>query len=240
MKDVTDASFEADVLVRSDKATVVVDLWAPWCGPCVTLGPILERVVEATGGQVELAKVNADENPRITGAFKVQSIPAVFALRDRQIVDSFVGALPEQAVTDWVAALIPRSEVELLIENGEEENLTRALEIEPGNTRAVLALAELLVREERPSEALAVLARIPESAESRQLAALARLNAKEAEAEAPEPVYDDDYGPRLDGLLDRVRDDDEARQTYLDLLETMGPEDTRTARYRKELTARIF
>lgn len=240
MRDVTDASFEADVLVRSDHAPVVVDLWAPWCGPCTALGPILERVVEATGGKVELAKVNVDENPRISGAFKVQSIPAVFALKDRQIVDSFVGALPEPAVTTWVAALIPHSEVDLLIENGEEVNLRRALEIEPGNERAVVALAELLVLEDRHSEALAVLASIPETSETRRVAAVARLGLAKAGAPVEEPVYDDELGERLDALLERVRGDDEARQEFIDLLETMGAEDGRTARYRKALTARLF
>jgi putative thioredoxin len=241
MRNVTDASFEADVLVRSEHVPVVVDLWAPWCGPCVALGPILERVVEATGGKVELAKVNVDENPRISSAFKVQSIPAVFALRDRTIVDRFVGALPEPAVTAWVAGLAPpKTEVELLIENGEEDNLRRALEIEPGNTKAVLALADLLVTEERPDEALAVLTRIPESDETRRIAALARLGLAGVEAEVSSPTLLDALETRLDALLDRVRGDDEARQEFIDILETMGPGDPRTAPYRKALTARLF
>ncbi len=244
MRNVTDASFEADVLVRSEHVPVVVDLWATWCGPCVALGPILERVVEATGGKVELAKVNVDENPRISAAFKVQSIPAVFALRDRTIVDRFVGALPEPAVTAWVAGLAPpKTEVELLIENGEEDNLRRALEIEPGNSAAVLALADLLVTEERPDEALAVLARIPESGDTRRIAALARLvlaGLAEVEAQGASPALVDDLGSRLDALLDRVRGDDEARQEFVDILETMGPDDPRTAPYRKALTARLF
>src|SRR6476646_8875413 len=92
--DVTDATFLRDVLDRSTQVPVVVDLWAEWCGPCRTLGPILERVVASTDGQVELVKVDTDSNPRVSATFQVQSIPAVFALRDRQVVDSFVGALP--------------------------------------------------------------------------------------------------------------------------------------------------
>ena len=82
--DTTDASFDNDVLVRSDAVPVVVDLWAPWCGPCKTLSPIIERVVEATAGAVELVKVNVDENPRIAQSFQAQSIPAVFAIKDRR------------------------------------------------------------------------------------------------------------------------------------------------------------
>src|SRR5579872_4385434 len=87
--DVTDATFEQDILARSEQVPVVVDLWAPWCGPCQTLGPIIETVVAETGGRVELAKINIDENPGAAQAFNVQSIPAVFALKDRKVVDSF-------------------------------------------------------------------------------------------------------------------------------------------------------
>src|SRR3954465_8450439 len=93
--DVTDATFETEVLERSKSVTVVVDLWAEWCGPCRTLGPILEKVVDATEGKVVLAKVDTDANPGVAQAFRVQSIPAVYALRDGAVVDGFVGALPE-------------------------------------------------------------------------------------------------------------------------------------------------
>ena len=84
---------------------MVVDLWASWCGPCRTLGPILEKVVDETGGDVELVKVDVDANPRVAATFQVQSIPAVFAIKDRKVVDSFVGALPEPAVRQWSSRL---------------------------------------------------------------------------------------------------------------------------------------
>ncbi|HEV2360591.1 MAG TPA: thioredoxin domain-containing protein, partial [Acidimicrobiales bacterium] len=80
--DATDATFETDVLARSEEVPVVVDLWAPWCGPCRTLGPIIEKVVDETDGKVALVKVNIDENPMISGSFRVQSIPAVFVIKD--------------------------------------------------------------------------------------------------------------------------------------------------------------
>src|SRR5580704_7373510 len=105
--DVTDDTFQTDVLVRSREVPVVVDLWAPWCGPCTTLGPIIERAVAATDGAVELAKVNVDENPRIAQTFGVQSIPAVFAIVDGQVADQFIGALPEAQVAAFVNKLAP-------------------------------------------------------------------------------------------------------------------------------------
>src|SRR3954451_23900401 len=105
--DVTDSTFETAVLERSTQVPVVVDLWAEWCGPCKTLGPILEKVVAETGGKVELAKVDVDANPGVAQAFRVQSIPAVYALRDKQVVDHFVGALPEHMVQQFIDTLLP-------------------------------------------------------------------------------------------------------------------------------------
>src|SRR4051794_10283104 len=96
--DVTDADFQTEVMDKSKTVPVVVDLWAEWCGPCRTLGPIIEKVVAETGGQVALVKVDVDSNPAISQAFRVQSIPAVYALRDGQVVDGFVGAYPEAEV----------------------------------------------------------------------------------------------------------------------------------------------
>ena len=114
MVDATDATFEDVVLARSIARPVVVDLWAPWCGPCTTLGPMIERVVAATDGAVELVKVNVDENPAISASFRVQSIPAVFAIRDGAVVDQFIGAQPEEVVQAFVDRLAPvRSEADL-------------------------------------------------------------------------------------------------------------------------------
>ena len=106
MADVTDATFETDVIERSKTVTVVIDLWAEWCGPCKTLTPILEKVIGETQGLVELAKVNVDENPEVGKAFQVQSIPAVYAMRDGQVVDGFMGAQGEPQVVEFVQQLI--------------------------------------------------------------------------------------------------------------------------------------
>jgi putative thioredoxin len=239
--DVTDASFETDVLDRSTETTVVVDLWADWCGPCRVLGPILEKVV-GEARDVELVKVDVDANPRTAATFRVQSIPAVYAIRDRKVVDSFVGALPEPAVRQWIASLTPApTEVDRLIAVGDEASLRQAVELEPGNERAVLALGEYLVgvgTEPAREEALALLARIPETAETRHLAAQARLGT--SLGMGGNGLSTDGVEAKLDDLLNSVRDDDAARQEFLDLLEVLGPEDPRTAAYRKALTARLF
>ena len=239
--DVTDATFEADVLERSHEVPVLVDLWAPWCGPCRTLGPVLEEVVRGTEGKVELAKVNVDENPQISSAFRVQSIPAVYALKDGKVVDGFIGAQPKPAVEKLVESLLPtegEAEVDRLVRAGDEASLRRALELDPDHAGAVVDLAELLVGEGRGDEALSLLARIPESAETRRVAAQARLGSVDGDGAAA--GADDGLAARLDGLLDRVKEDEDARREFLDVLELMGPDDPRTAGYRKALTARLF
>jgi putative thioredoxin len=231
--DVTDAEFQTAVIDRSSQIPVVVDLWAPWCGPCRTLGPIIEKVIDATGGQVELVKVNIDENPGIAQAFGVQSIPLVVALKDGQPIDGFLGAQPEHMVKEFVDRLLPTAEllqVQELLEAGDEESLNKILAEDPGHPEAVVKLADLLVTDGRQQEALDLLARIPETDEVRQIAARARMSDK--------PV--DNYDTQLVALLDSVKDDEAARQQYLDILELMGPDDERTAGYRRKLTNRLF
>ena len=219
--DVTDATFQTAVIDKSQEVAVVVDLWAPWCGPCKTLGPIIEKVIDGTDGKVVLAKVNVDENPGIAQAFQAQSIPAVYALKGGAVVDGFVGAYPEHEVQRFVDSLQPSDEevaVAELVAAGDEASLRLALSMEPANEDAIVALAQLLIEGGDNDEALALLGRIPESDRTRHVAALARVG------EAPQ----DDYDMQLSALLDQVKTDDEARQKYVDLLELMGPDDPRT------------
>src|SRR3954452_21012213 len=236
MTDVTDATFEQDVLERSKQVPVVVDLWAPWCGPCRTLGPIIEKVVDATDGKVELVKVNVDDNPRVASTFQVQSIPAVYAISEGKVVDGFIGALPEKGVAEFVARLAPtETETDRLVAAGDEQSLRTVLEDEPDHEGAVVALAELLAERGDGDEALQVLARIPETAETRRVAAIARLG-----DEADAASSNGEVESKLDNLLERVKDDEDARQEFVDLLEVLGPEDPRTNQYRKALTARLY
>jgi len=234
MADVTDATFQTQVFDRSKEVPVVVDLWAPWCGPCRTLGPMLEQAVASTGGAVELAKVNVDENPQIAATFRVQSIPAVFAVRDGQVVDGFVGAVPQAQVEEFVGRLAPPpSEADVLVAAGDEASLRRALEIERDHPGAVTGLARILVARGDLDGALELLSRVPETPEVRLLSAEARLAGRGVD-------LSDDVGSRLDALLERVRDDDAARQEFVDLLEALGSEDPRTGAYRRALASRLF
>jgi putative thioredoxin len=204
---------------------------------------VLEEVVGATEGKVELAKVNVDENPQISSAFRVQSIPAVYALKDGKVVDGFIGAQPKPAVEKLVDSLLPteeEAEVDRLVRAGDEASLRRALDLDPDHDGAVVALAEVLVGEGRGDEALSLLARIPESTETRRVAAQARLGSVDGDEAAAGTGADDGLAARLDGLLDRVKEDEDARREFLDVLELMGPDDPRTASYRKALTARLF
>ena len=105
IKDSGLATFAADVLEASREVPVIVDFWAPWCGPCKTLGPSLEAAVEAAGGAVKLVKVNIDENPEIAQQLRIQSIPTVYAFKNGQPVDGFMGAIPDSQVKAFVAAL---------------------------------------------------------------------------------------------------------------------------------------
>ena len=166
-------------------------------------------------------------------AFGIKSIPTVIIYRDGQPVDGFVGGQPEHVVEKMVAALLPdptQVRVRELLQQGTEESLRDAVALSPGNEDAVCSLAEHLVRVGGATEALTLLARLPETDRVRRIAAQARLTLN--------PV--DNYDDELAALLERVKADEDARREFLDILEAMGPEDPRTAKYRKMLTARLF
>lgn len=168
--DVTDQDFEAQVIERSKQVPVVVDFWAPWCGPCRTLGPLLERLADEHAGAFVLARVNADENPGLASTFRVQSIPMVIGVRDGSLAAHFVGALPESGVRDFLAQLLP-SDAERRADEGaqllaagktaEAEAAFRdALHTDPRAGGALVGLARVLSDRGEDTEALALLDRV--------------------------------------------------------------------------------
>jgi putative thioredoxin len=144
--EVTEGTFERDVLQRSHELPVVVDFWADWCGPCHMLAPVLEREVSSRAGQVELVKVDVDANPALASTYGVSGIPAVKAFRNGHVVRDFVGAQPPPEVASFLDALTEPSEAERLVaalrESGELPDVVAALDAEDAERALELLLAE--------------------------------------------------------------------------------------------------
>ncbi len=174
--DVTTASFPAEVIQESRKLPVLVDFWAPWCGPCKQLQPALERVVAAARGAVKLVKMNIDEHPAIAGQLGIQSIPAVIAFHKGQPVDGFMGAVPESQIRDFVQKLVGKSggqpqvaEALAAASQAREAGDAQAaadifaavLQEQPDNIDAIAGLADLLFEAGDTAAAEELLAGVP-------------------------------------------------------------------------------
>lgn len=213
---------------------VVVDLWASWCQPCKTLGPILEKVIGETSGAVELAKVDVDANPDVAQAFGAQSIPAVFAIFEGKIVDSFVGALPEPAVREFIEKLAPGATlVDQLVDKGDEVSLRGALELDASNVDAAVALGELLRTSDRLDEALAVLTPFEHVLAAKTVLARVRLQQSGVSIEG-------DVDLTLEHLLEQAKTDPSARTNLLEMLDALGPEDARYVSFRRRLANLLY
>jgi putative thioredoxin len=187
--DVSEAEFEAAVIERSKQVPVVVDFWAPWCGPCRTLGPLLERLANEQAGAFLLAKVDIDQNPNLAAAVGVRSVPMVLGLRDGRVVSEFVGAVPESGVREFLARVLPSESEkaakrghELLAAGAQEEAeraFGEALELDSRCDGALVGMVRLLADRNEDEAALELSERVtpgtPERQEADRLAAAIRV-----------------------------------------------------------------
>jgi putative thioredoxin len=244
--EVGEATFERDVIQRSHQAPVVVDFWADWCGPCRTLGPVLERLAMDAEGAWTLAKVDVDSNPRLAQAFGIQGIPAVRAFKDGRQVAEFTGALPEARVRAWLAGLGPSAADEALEDaerregrgdfEGAAAGFRLALDLEPGHDRARRGLERVELRQR---------ARDLDGADLRARAEAGPLDSATAMGLADLEVLEGRADTAFGWLLAVVRtgpaaDAEAARRHLLRLMDVLSPDDPRVNDARRALSRALF
>lgn len=243
--DITESTFEAEVLDRSHSLPVVVDFWADWCAPCRQLGPILEREASKRSGRLELVKVDVDANPAISRSYRIQSIPAVKAFHQGRVVAEFVGAQPAAAVERFLDSLLP-SEAEVLAQKGDEESLRAALVLEPGHADAAIQLARILRGRGQGEEALEVLGNVRGSFAADGLAARIRLERTAAPdlggAFAALDAGDNEHA--LDVLIEAIprarTARDEIRRVVVGILDELGADDPLAGESRTRLASALY
>ena len=254
--EVGDADFADRVIEESKRRPVIVDFWAEWCGPCKTLGPILEKVAEEHGGEFLLAKVDVDANRGVSQQFRIQSIPNVWAFVDGRPVDQFIGAIPEPAVREWIAKLLPteadvgasralEAEREGRLEDA-ERGYRDALVEDPSNRAAKLGLARVLAARGDLDEARELASSLVPDTEAERLIAAIRVSEWASEdgsdplARAKTLAAEGKWQEALESMLAIVKDRPEAREAVLDVFAVLGDDDQLTREYRPKLAAALF
>lgn len=263
-------NFEVEVLAASEEHPIVVDFWAPWCGPCRVLGPVLEKLEREANGQWRLAKVNTDEAPELSYAWQIQGLPAVKMFHRGEVIAEFVGALPEVQVRQWLATYLP-SVAKAALENAKTalaqgnakqavKLLQQALQHEPQNLEARLLLAEQIFIAV-PEEAVALIEKIDESHALYHRAQALRTLRRVLHL-APEPAFTvspawQDYAVGNAALaaenfaaafeawiaalqLDRKLDDDGARRACIALFTLLGNEHPLAQEYRRKFSSALY
>jgi len=218
-KDVSEQNFLAEVIEKSKTVPVVVDFWAPWCGPCQTLKPILEKLAEEYQGKFFLAKINADENQALSAQFGVRGIPSVKAVYNGKIVNEFSGALPEPAVREFLEQIIPnesetkRQEAMAIYDSGDIQTamalLSKAIALDENNFNAKVNLATLLFDNDEPQAAKDVIEKLPANVQLEESVRelLTKIELSERTSELPDKQT----------LLQKIQQDDSNLQARLDL-----------------------
>jgi putative thioredoxin len=242
--DVTEETFEQDVIERSRELPVVVDFWATGCAPCRQLTPVLEQAVNERAGKIALAKLDTEANPRLAAAFQIQGIPAVKAFKDGRIESEFTGAQPPAVVARFLDALLP-SEADALVAAGAEDDLRRALELEPSRADAGVALARILVARGEREDALSILAEFPGSFAAEGLAARLRLEEDEELRAAFAALDDGDQQRGLDTLIEAIagtRDErrEDLRRAVVGALDQLGVEHPVARESRRKLASALY
>lgn len=255
--EVTDENFEQVVIEGSKERPVVVDLWASWCDPCKTLGPILEKVAQERAGAFLLAKLDVDANPVVAGSFGVQSIPTVIGFRDGEAVTGFVGSYPEDAVNQFVDSLLP-TEAEIVADEaqaveesgdleGAEQRYREALDKDADNREAAIGLGRILAERGDLDGARELVVRHLPDPDAERVAALIRvrgwssLDQTSALDGAKRSAAGGSYREALDTLLGLLSaEHDGAREAMVDLFSVLGEEDPLVPEYRLKLTNALF